>query len=137
MQRKFERSFDSLTEIVSFTDEALNGTPIQPAVRYAIDVAIDELFTNMVKYNARSPARIGLGFGIQKEQVSVTLIDYQSNPFDITQPRPVDIHQAAEQRPIGGLGIHIVQQMVDSLEYHFEAGVSTIKFTKRTGTDDV
>lgn len=137
MQRKFERSFDSLDQIVSFTDEALNGTSLPPGVRYAIDVAIDELFTNMVKYNGRSPARIGLGFGVQRGRVSVTLIDYQSNPFDITQPRPVDIDQAAEERPIGGLGIHLVQQMVDSLEYHFEGGVSTIKFTKSTGTDNV
>lgn len=137
MHRKFERSFDSLDQIVAFTDKALDGTPLKPAVRYAIDVAIDELFTNMVKYNARSPARIGLRFGVQRDQISVTLIDYQSNPFDITQPRPVDVNQAAEERPIGGLGIHLVQQMVDSLEYHFEAGVSTIIFTKKTGFDDV
>jgi len=136
MHQKFFRSFDSLEPILAFTDQFFATRPINPAARYTVDLAIDELFSNMVKYNAHSPSLIGLGFAWNEEQVTVTLSDYLSEPFDITQPRPVDITLSAEERPIGGLGIHLVKQMVDSLEYHHKDGCSTIIFTKLTGNDD-
>lgn len=137
MQRMFKRSFDSLTGILEFTDEFFGAEPANPETRYAVDLAIDELFSNMVKYNSRSPAEIGISFSRNETAVSVTLTDYESEPFDITRARPVDINLSAEERAIGGLGIHLVHKMVDSLLFSHTAGVSTIVFTKGTGNQNV
>jgi anti-sigma regulatory factor (Ser/Thr protein kinase) len=137
MQRMFKRSFDSLAEILVFTNEFFGSLPADPATRYAIDLAIDELFSNMVKYNSHSPADIGVAFARNGATVSVTLIDYESEPFDITKARPVDINLPAQDRAIGGLGIHLVHQMVDTLRFEHSAGVSTIEFTKTTGKQHV
>jgi anti-sigma regulatory factor (Ser/Thr protein kinase) len=136
MHQKFARSFESLQSILAFTDEFFANLNIDPAARYIVDLAIDELFSNMVKYNARSPSMIGLDFAFEGEEVTVTLSDYQSEFFDITQPRPVDITLSAEERPIGGLGIHLVKEMVDSLHYQHKDGCSTIVFTKLTRKND-
>ncbi len=136
MHQKFSRSFDSLEPILAFTDAFFANREIDPAARYTVDLAIDELFSNMVKYNAHSPSLIGLEFAFKGEEVTVTLSDYQSESFDITQPRPVDITLSADERPIGGLGIHLVKEMVDSLHYHHQDGCSTIVFTKLTRKND-
>lgn len=136
MHQNFTRSFDSLRAILALTDAFFADRPISQASRYAVDLAIDELFTNMVKYNANSPSHIGLGLAWDGEAVTVTLSDYQSDPFDLTRASPVDISLAAEDRPIGGLGIHLVKKMVDSLQYDFANGCSTIVFTKKTGNED-
>jgi len=137
MQRTFKRSFDSLAAILEFTDEFFRQQPVDPATRYTVDLAIDEIFSNMVKYNSHSPADIGVAFALDGATVSVTLIDYDSKPFDITKARPVDISLPAEERAIGGLGIHLVHRMVDSLRFDHTAGVSTIEFTKTTGLQHV
>jgi serine/threonine-protein kinase RsbW/sigma-B regulation protein RsbU (phosphoserine phosphatase) len=137
MKQKFPRSFDSLAGILEFTDDFFADLRVEPGVRYAVDLAIDEIFTNMVKYNAKSPADIGLEFAIGDDDISVTLVDYQSEYFDITKARPVDITLPAADRAIGGLGIHLVHQMVDSLEYNHNDGVSMIVFTKKTGIEHV
>jgi hypothetical protein len=99
----FKRSFDSLSEIIDFTDGFFSDEPADPATRYAVDLAIDELFSNMVKYNSHSPAEIGVTFARAGNVVSVTLTDYESEPFDITRARPVDINVPAQKRAIGGL----------------------------------
>lgn len=133
MHQKFNRSFDSLSAILACTDEFFQTRPIDPSARYTVDLAIDELFSNMVKYNAHSPSLIGLSLALSEQTITVTLSDYQSEPFDITQPRPVDISLSVQDRPIGGLGIHLVKEMVDSLDYDYRDGCSTITFTKITG----
>lgn len=130
MQRKFKRSFDSLPHILAFTDEFFRDLSADPSLRYIVDLAIDELFSNMVKYNAHSKADIGLEFSRTENAVAVTLTDYETEPFDITKARPVDINQPVEERAIGGLGIHLVHQLVDSLEFDHRDGVSKIVFTK-------
>ena len=91
----------------------------------------------MVKYNANSPASIGLEFAQKETTIAVTVIDYESEYFDITEARPVDISLPAEKRAVGGLGIHLVHQMVDSLHYEYEAGVSKVVFTMKTAEADV
>jgi serine/threonine-protein kinase RsbW len=130
MRRNFSRSFNSLADILGFTNEFFGATVIEPSIRYVVDLAIDELFTNMVKYNANSSADIGVSFAQTDTVITVTLIDYESGYFDITKARAVDINVPAEERAIGGLGLHLVHQMVDSLQYDYDAGVSTIVFTK-------
>ncbi|MDH3401897.1 MAG: ATP-binding protein [Chromatiales bacterium] len=136
MHQKFDRCFDSLSAILACTDEFFQTRPIDPSARYTVDLAIDELFSNMVKYNAHSPSPIGLSLALSEQIITVTLSDYQSEPFDITQRRPVDVTLSVQDRPIGGLGIHLVKEMVDSLDYDYSDGCSTITFTKITGKSD-
>ena len=66
--------------------------------------------------------------------LSVTLVDYQRPPFDPTVEGPdVDVDAPAGDRQEGGLGIHLVKQMVDSIDYRYEDadGRATITFTKQ------
>ena len=130
----FKRSLDSLEEIFSFTEEFFISRGIDTSLHYAVDLSIDELFTNMVKHNADDPNDIAIEFQRVENGLSVSLIDHEKPPFDITKDAPtVDIEQPAQERKEGGLGIHLVKEMVDTIDYVYKDGIATITFTKKPG----
>ena len=54
---------------------------------------------------------------ISSSRVSVTIVDYAS-PFNPFSEAPPNTKQTMEDRPVGGLGIHLVRSMMDEVSYH-------------------
>jgi len=52
------------------------------------------------------------------------------NSFDVTHAPTVDTTKPLSERQAGGLGLHLVQQMADTLQYEYAERRSTITFTK-------
>jgi phosphoserine phosphatase len=137
-QQQFVRSFGSLREIVAFTDEAFDTQALDVELRSTVDFAIEELFTNMVKYNASAPpvtiALRGIPYGVE-----VTLLDPDAQPFDVTRSPAVDTSLPIEDRTPGRLGLQLVRRLVDALEYDYDASrrESRVTFRKehRPGPD--
>jgi serine/threonine-protein kinase RsbW len=129
-QCEFARSIDSLAEIFAFVRSLLEAHGVGGADAYAIDMTIEELFTNMVKYNALGCGSIGLEIECNADAVNCRLTDPDSERFDMTQAPDVDIHQPVEQRRPGGLGIHLVRRMVDALNYDYAGRCSRISFRR-------
>lgn len=129
-QRDFARSNDSLDEIFAFVRSALDAGGAGDADAYAILMAVEELFTNMVKYNATGTGRIDLEIECAAGSMACVLTDPDSERFDMTQAPEVDIHQPVEQRRPGGLGIHLVRRLVDSIAYEYAGRRSRIRFRR-------
>jgi anti-sigma regulatory factor (Ser/Thr protein kinase) len=137
MQRHFKRSFDSLDEIFGFIEDFFGRASIDESLSYAVSFAVEELFTNMVKYNPTGPDEILIGLEAVDGGIRVELVDYDSEPFDVSRaPRPRTDAPLKERTP-GGLGLHLVKHMVDSLRYEYQDRRSTITFTRKTGSGDV
>jgi anti-sigma regulatory factor (Ser/Thr protein kinase) len=45
--------------------------------------------------------------------------------FDITQAPEVDVHRGIDERQPGGLGLHLIRRMVDSIKYEYDAAART------------
>jgi serine/threonine-protein kinase RsbW/sigma-B regulation protein RsbU (phosphoserine phosphatase) len=133
MQMTFTRSFDSLRAIYDFTEDVLAASEIEDEVRFPVHLAMEELFTNMVKYCPDNDNEILVDVTASEGSVSVAITDYDVDPFDVTAPRDVDPETPLGRRVPGGLGLHLVQQMVSSLEYDYHDRQSTVRFTKRSG----
>jgi serine/threonine-protein kinase RsbW len=133
MQKKFTRSFDSLGAIYDFTEDVLASGDVKDTARFPVHFVIEELFTNTVKYCPGNDNEILLDVATNDGNVSVAITDYDVDPFDVTTPRGVDTETPLQERIPGGLGLHLVQQMVDSLEYDYHDRQSTVKFTKESG----
>ena len=82
MNREFPRSFESLKDIFDFTDRFFAREAIEPRHHFAVNFAVEELFTNMVKYNADGPAEILLSLKAIDRGVHVSLVDFDTDPFD-------------------------------------------------------
>jgi len=133
-QRMFERSFDSLPAIVAFTEDVFASERIDPSLRTVVDLAIEELFTNMVKYGTGSKADVRIEMTGIDHGVEVTLIDYDVDRFDVTARPGVDVSLPIEQRKPGGLGLHLIRRLLDSIQYEYEESSRQSRITfRKTG----
>jgi len=130
MQKEFARSFESLASIYECVERYLQSRGVTDAVRQPVHFAIEELFTNMVKYNPGNTSAISIDVDAGDSDVKVTITDRDVDRFDVTRKRPVDTKSPLEERPVGGLGLHLVRHMVDTLDYHYADRQSRITFTK-------
>jgi serine/threonine-protein kinase RsbW len=130
MERSFKREMQSLEEIFYFLDALMEQHRTDPSDAYVLRLAVEELFTNMVKYNRAGDPEIVLAFEIDGKSSRVTLVDCGGAPFDVTHAREVDTSLSLEERPVGGLGIHLVRQLVDELHYTVSGRCGTITIVK-------
>ncbi|MEX2116753.1 MAG: ATP-binding protein [Bacteroidota bacterium] len=128
MERTFQRSFNQLQDVFDFTNEFAIAHAINDKVRYVLDLAVEEFFTNMVKYNPRGRSELLVRMVLEQREVIVHLVDPDSESFDVTKERSVDLQKSLEERKPGGLGVFLVQKLVDNLHYSHHNRVSTISF---------
>jgi len=137
MQMKFDRSYDSLEEIYEFAELFFERERIKESVRSPVHFVLEELFTNMVKYNPENTRDIQLSVDHIDGGISVSMTDYDVDAFDVTAARDVDTEAPLDERKVGGLGLHLIHKMVDTLEYDYSDRQSTITFTKGMESTDV
>jgi anti-sigma regulatory factor (Ser/Thr protein kinase) len=132
ISRTFGRRVDVLPDIVAFTADAFVQQGIDPRLRLPVDFAVEELFTNMVKYASASTADVQIDVTAIDGGVEVTLTDYDVEPFDVTQAPDADVGLPIEARQPGGLGLHLIRRLVDSIEYEYsnERRQSRVTFRK-------
>ena len=93
-RRTFARTLDSLAEIFAFTAE----TVPKAEVRRAVDLALEELFTNIVRHGRPGTSRVAIDIRRIGSAVRVTLADPDADDFD---PRHAEPSQVIGQ-PVGG-----------------------------------
>jgi len=122
-RRHFDRRLESLAEMVEFAAAALADFDIDSEQRLAIDFAIEELFTNMLKYSrcGANPVEIAFECDTGTGTVEVSLIDTDVEPFDVTAAPDADVTLSLQQRQPGGLGLHLTRRLVDDLTYEYLA----------------
>lgn len=134
MRAGFRRDNDAISELVRFVEEFFQAEKIDPSQRFAVDFALEEIFTNFVKYNQSGEGEIEVGLNLRGGELVLELIDRDSGNFDIGRDAPqVDIGQSLEERVPGGLGVHLVKRLMDRVEYSHNDKTSTITLYKRLG----
>lgn len=117
--RAFRPSFDALAELVAFTAAAFEQEGIDRGLLTVVDFALEELFTNVVKYgDSRADIRVELRAipgGVEGCLTAEGVAD-----FDVTKAPSADTHLPLEQRQPGGLGLQLTRQLVDSIEYEYQ-----------------
>ena len=111
---------------------SLNGIP--PATAYAVNLSVDELLTNTISYGYEGSGehRIDLMIRLDGDVLAVEISDdgIEFAPDSADDP---DTHASIEDRPIGGLGIFLTRQMMDSFDYRRDEGRNVVTLTKKTG----
>lgn len=120
LEKKFKRDFDVLGDIVEFTERYLADENIDESVAWSINLAVEELFTNMVRHNTGAGHPIAIGFGMDANRLIVHLIDDDVDPFDPSTIPTVKMDEAIDERHVGGLGLHLVKSIVDKITYEYQ-----------------
>jgi anti-sigma regulatory factor (Ser/Thr protein kinase) len=124
----------ALGQIHEWTGSFLEGQGFQPGAAFDVDLLIEELFTNMVKYNRGGTEDIEIGLAAEDQVITVSVRDFDVESFDVTQAPEVDPDMPMEERRRGGLGLHFVRQLADTIRYDYTDRNSTVTVTKRLET---
>ena len=102
------------------------------AIAFAFNLSLDEVVTNIISYAFTDvqehaiDVRLRLDAGVLHAEVSDDGRPF--NPIEVPAP---DLDAPIEERRIGGLGIHIVREMMDTLGYAREGGRNVLRLSKR------
>ena len=125
------RSISSLESLFDFLDGFVSRHAIPGDAAFDLKLALEELFTNMVKYHPEGADTILVRLERRGRDVLATLQDFDVESWDVTTaPRP-DVDAPVEARRPGGLGLHLVRCVTDDLRYEYRDRSSTITVTKR------
>jgi phosphoserine phosphatase len=140
---RFARRLDALAGLFAFLGEAMAAEGIDAAredasgqpLRNVVEFVAEELFTNMVKYNAGGRGEITVELERRAGGIECRLVDPDSDRFDPTQAPAPDIDAAAGDRRPGGLGLHLSRRLADAIEYDYRGRTSRITFRTAPGSD--
>ena len=121
----------SLENVFNFLHRFLSQHSVDKDTIGDLDLVVEEIFTNMVKYNALAKERISISVEKSRQEVSIRLEDPNSTPFDLTKTPDVNLNMPLKDRKPGGLGIHLVKRLMDTVQYQHDGGKSTVTVTKR------
>ena len=107
---------------------------VAPSVAFALNLSLDELLTNTINYGYEDGDSHRIDIAVRMEGSAIVVeINDDAKPFDPADaPRP-DTGAALEDRPIGGLGVHFVRQMMDGFHYSRSGGRNIVTLTKEAG----
>ncbi|MBI4771062.1 MAG: ATP-binding protein [Chloroflexi bacterium] len=113
--------YDRLEEVTDFIARAARAAGLGDSALYHCQVAVDEACTNIILhgYGGEEHGRIEITCRPEPGRLTITLED-QAPSFDPTAIPPPDLAAPIEQLAVGGLGIHLIRQMMD--EVHFQPG---------------
>ena len=129
-----EAAINNIRKVTDWVDAELESLGCPPKTMMQIDVAIDELFTNIASYaypqgTGTAVIRFEHGDGM----VSITFED-EGIPYDPLQKPDPDVTLSAKERKVGGLGVFLVKNLMDSMEYQRKDGRNVVTIRKRIAT---
>ena len=123
-------------QLSAFVEEICETVGFDAIHTTQINLAIEEAVVNVMKY--AYPPQVHGDITIEAQsndlRLKFTIID-SGVPFDPTVQAEVDTTLAAEERPIGGLGIHLVRKIMDSINYERVDKLNVLTLRKNLNKD--
>ena len=104
--------------IAEFVERVCQTCGLSPNDTFQLNLALEEAVVNVMNYayEPDSGGEVTIEAIVNKEWLKLIVID-KGKPFDPTQKPHADITLSAEEREIGGLGIHLMRRFTDDLHY--------------------
>jgi serine/threonine-protein kinase RsbW len=123
---------NELVRIEVFLQDIGEEWALSESLVLSINLVIEEAFNNIVSYGYDDECKhtIELCFEKYTEEIKIKIID-DGHEYDPTLKAEPDITLKAEERPVGGLGIYLIKQIMDNVEYKRIENKNYLILTKR------
>jgi sigma-B regulation protein RsbU (phosphoserine phosphatase) len=109
---------NTVTRLQPFIEEIGETLELSSSQTSKLNLAVEEAVVNVMNYAypAGTYGEVSIDAKADGKQLEIILTDC-GMPFDPTECKDADTTLSADKRPIGGLGIHLVRQIMDSVSY--------------------
>ena len=121
-----------LRELQHIIEELSLSWEIPQKVSMNLNLVLEEIISNIIFYAYEDDLkhRILIDFSLEQNAIKVVITD-DGKPFNIMESIEFeDIDKEAEERKIGGLGIHFVHSLMDQVDYRREHDKNVITLVK-------
>jgi anti-sigma regulatory factor (Ser/Thr protein kinase) len=125
-------TFDAIWPATEAAEKWLARQQISADVSFLVSLAIEELVTNCIKYGYDDSGEHTIRITLSRADQSLTmLVVDDGHAFDPLAAVPPDLSAEIQDRPIGGLGIHMLRELADNIEYERRDNTNRVTLTKR------
>ncbi len=121
-----------LTKLEGFTEDFAQGAGLSDKDLFALQIIVEELVTNVIDYGGvpagEHAVRVDLSAEDGELLIRITDRGAEYNPLLREDP---DVTLSAEERPIGGLGVHFCKKLTDAQSYARVDGQNVLTLTKK------
>ena len=122
----------NIPAVIEFVNRELDALGCSLKAEAQIDIAIDEIYSNIVKYGYEEEGgEVTVSFDTSEEPLAMTLsFRDEGKPFNPLERRDPDVTLSAKDRKIGGLGIFMVKKSMDDIHYEYRDGKNILTIRK-------
>jgi len=122
---------ESLSTFREFISDCCNRHNVPDETVFELKLAVDEACTNVIEhgYKGMDPGSIILSFRVEPDRILVQITDFGHVFEPASAPKP-DLEAALVDRPLGGMGLYLIYQTMDNIDYESSEDGNTLTFTK-------
>ena len=118
--------------LATFVEGVCEEVGMDAATTMQMNLAMEEAVVNVMNYAypIGEKGEIAIEATTDNGMLNFVIKD-SGTPFDPTEKEDADTTLSAEERPIGGLGIFLVKQIMDNVSYEYKEGKNVLTLSKR------
>ena len=134
MEKKLviKNDITEISKLAIFIEELSEELALAPELTFNLNLALEEAVSNVIlyAYGEEKQKEITLLANMSDNNLTFVLTDY-GKEFDPTKVPDADVTLSAEEREIGGLGIFLIRQIMDTVEYQRMDGKNVLIMGKQ------
>ena len=107
---------DGLARVSARLDTFAERRQLSPDVRRDLHLVIDEIVNNIVRHARPRHPQVTIQLGIDAQALEILVVD-DGAAFDPTSKADPDTTLGLDDRPVGGLGLYLVRQLMTEVRY--------------------
>ncbi|MCD8267347.1 MAG: ATP-binding protein [Parabacteroides sp.] len=127
-----KNELEQLTRLYEFLNQQTTAYGWEEQLLMQIKLAVEEVVTNVIlyAYPGKKDQDIRIDMSLENGLLTIVITDngIAFNPLEREEP---DISLPMEERPIGGLGIYLVKQLMTNVTYTRSSEKNTLTMTKK------
>lgn len=128
---------ETIPQLNEFIDSVAEEVGLEMSLTMSLNLAIEEAVVNVMEYAYPEGQTGNVEIEVAADQQWMTFVITDTGiAFDPTKKEDADTTLSAEERPIGGLGIFLVRQLMDVIDYKREGNKNVLTLQKKLGEEN-